>query len=118
MARYQKKKEDDSRSSKLVQFSQDIFCLMIGVITKTALKMMDDEWKRMRFSVSLGEFDDIDDLCNNPHCIHDCELPTRYGLPCMCFMVKAYYEKIPLPLSLVHPRWLIDGPIGVEFVVK
>ena len=45
----------------------------------------------------------------------DCDLPVRYGLPCRHWMEKALQESASLPLSLLHPRWLLDGPPAIRF---
>ena len=45
----------------------------------------------------------------------DCDLPVRYGLPCRHWMEKAMQDSASLPLSLLHPRWLLDGPPAIRF---
>jgi len=49
-----------------------------------------------------------------PGCMSACELPRRWGLPCKHWMYSAVSRAIPLPLSLVHPRWFLDAPAAVE----
>jgi hypothetical protein len=39
-----------------------------------------------------------------------CEILTRYGLPCKNHLLEAYQTGQPLPRSLLHPRWWLDGP--------
>jgi hypothetical protein len=43
-------------------------------------------------------------------CQFECELPARFRLPCKHWMLQFYLRGEPLPLSLFHPRWLLDGP--------
>jgi hypothetical protein len=43
-------------------------------------------------------------------CLAACELPIRYGLPCRHWMSKAVECGYALPLSLIHPRWWLEGP--------
>ncbi len=43
-----------------------------------------------------------------PGCSSACELPVRWGLPCQHWIHPAISEAVPLPLSLVHPQWLLD----------
>jgi len=43
-------------------------------------------------------------------CTFSCELPARYRLPCRHWMYTSVVEETPLPLSLFHPRWHLDGP--------
>lgn len=46
-------------------------------------------------------------------CILDCILPTRYKLPCRCWLYLCITLDVPLPISLIHPRWFFDGPAKV-----
>ena len=43
------------------------------------------------------------------------DLPSRYGLPCRCWLYHCIIDVIPIPISLIHPRWFFDGP---PFVVS
>jgi hypothetical protein len=43
-------------------------------------------------------------------CKSTCELPIRFGLPCKHWLYKAFVDDVPIPLSLFHPHWLLDGP--------
>jgi hypothetical protein len=43
-------------------------------------------------------------------CRSACELPIRFGLPCRHWLYKVFVDNVPIPLSLFHPRWLLDGP--------
>jgi hypothetical protein len=42
--------------------------------------------------------------------IFGCQLPARFRLPCKHWMMQFYTRNQPLPVSLFHPRWLLDGP--------
>ena len=46
-------------------------------------------------------------------CMYDCELPFRYGFPCRCWLYRCVVDVIPIPISLIHPRWFFDGPLFV-----
>jgi hypothetical protein len=35
----------------------------------------------------------------------------RFALPCRHTLERSYDERIPIPLTLIHPRWWYDGPI-------
>jgi hypothetical protein len=37
------------------------------------------------------------------------ELPLQYSLPCKHSLYKAFINNVAIPLSLFHPRWLLDG---------
>jgi hypothetical protein len=47
---------------------------------------------------------------NKPGCLFACELPLRYSLPCRHWLYKAVVRSWAIPLTLLHPRWLLDGP--------
>lgn len=39
-----------------------------------------------------------------------CKLPLHWGLSCRHWMYPAFVDAIPIPSSLIHPRWFFDGP--------
>ena len=43
-------------------------------------------------------------------CTKGCQAPLRYGIPCQHWLYIAVADNIPVPISLFHPRWLLDGP--------
>jgi hypothetical protein len=47
-------------------------------------------------------------------CQFKCELPLWFRLSCKHWMLPFYFRGEPLPLSLFHPRWLLDGPSVVQ----
>lgn len=57
--------------------------------------------------------DEVPDPPVIPGCVLGCGLPIRMGLPCRCWMwvcLEGDRPKTPIPISLIHPRWLLDGP--------
>jgi hypothetical protein len=40
----------------------------------------------------------------------DCNIRLRYSLPCKHELLLCLLEEVPIPLSLLHPRWYIRGP--------
>ena len=50
----------------------------------------------------------------NVCCPLECELPLRWGLPCRYWMYSAFVDETPIPLSLIYPRWLFNGPDYLE----
>lgn len=48
-------------------------------------------------------------------CLCECELPMRFQLPYQCWLYQCVVDSIPIPLSLIHPRWFYDGPAFVRF---
>lgn len=47
--------------------------------------------------------------------VYDCKLPPQYGLPCKCWLYSCVIDFLPIPISLIHPRWFFDGPPCVLF---
>jgi hypothetical protein len=35
----------------------------------------------------------------------------RFGLPCKHYILRAYQIGDPIPQSLLHPRWWLNGPL-------
>jgi hypothetical protein len=50
----------------------------------------------------------------NEGCTSGYELPARYCLPCRHWRYASVVEETPLPLSLFHPRWHLDGPAVLQ----
>ena len=46
-------------------------------------------------------------------CVYDRQLPLPFGLPCKCWLYSCVVDVIPIPISLIHPRWFFDGPPAV-----
>ncbi|KJZ68301.1 hypothetical protein HIM_12309 [Hirsutella minnesotensis 3608] len=51
---------------------------------------------------------------SQPGCPFSCELPSRYSLPCRHWLYEVVVRSWYIPLSLLHPRWLLDGPAVVR----
>lgn len=69
--------------------------------------------KKIREDIAHGSKSIIESTGES--CVYDCEMPLRYGFPCKCSLYSCIASFIPIPISLVHPRWLIDGPSFVIF---
>ena len=43
-----------------------------------------------------------------------CEIVVRFGLPCRHahYLLRAAIASYPIPITLLHPRWRLDGPEG------
>ncbi|MCJ1356299.1 MAG: hypothetical protein MMC33_006293 [Icmadophila ericetorum] len=77
--------------------------------------MLSKEWEATKLlgdAIEKGETDEVYiDVDNEDHqCPEECELPLRFGLPCRHWMYTAFIHDSPLQLSLIDPRWLLDGP--------
>lgn len=43
-------------------------------------------------------------------CTKGCQAPLRYSILCQHWLYTAAANDVPIPLSLFHPRWPLDGP--------
>ncbi len=80
---------------------------------------MAKEWeatKQMGDAIECGDEEEIsfEMTEQNASCRLKCELPLRWGLPCRHWMYAAFVDNSPIPLSLIHPRWFLDGPDYLE----
>ena len=93
-----------------------MFQNLIGLITHQAIDLISrelDAAKKMREEIVPGTKSVIESA--GEICVYDCEMPLRYGLPCKCWLNSCIVNFIPIPISLIHPRWFIDGP---SFVIS
>lgn len=81
-------------------------------ITHFALKLLAPEWEKAKSLYRTG-------IMSSPTGC-DCSLPFTHKLPCRhwFFRIARIREMLPhrhiiIPLSLIHPRWLVDGPPAV-----
>ena len=65
-----------------------------------AMKLLEKEWH------------DLQQLLNADSPLGDChcEILLRYGIPYKHYLLRGYYSGEPLPRSLLHPRWWLQGP--------
>ena len=105
--------EERTRSLRLLD--KYAFRVLAPKLTSYSLMMLSKEWEATKLlgdAIEKGENDEvyIDVDNENPQCPEECELPLRFGLPCRYWMYTAFIHDSPLPLSLINPRWLLDGP--------
>ena len=106
------KAENDSRRSRGRVLDRSAFRLMIGQVTHRAIELMSTELALLVTMRSNKEGNKVFEtlaLTNPPVCQLECTLPIQFGLPCRCWMASGINQGLALPLSLIHPRWLIDG---------
>ena len=88
---------------------------VLTLITHQAIEMLEREWNAAsKWDLDLTD-DDADEVLSAPNapeegCQLSCSLPLRYGLPCKCWLFQCVRMELPIPISLIHPRWLYDGP--------
>ena len=92
------------RNPRLID--RNAFTLLIGKITHHAISLVSRELDAAK---SLAERI-LSIVPVGGSCVYDCELPLRYGLPCKCWLYKCIIDSVPIPVSLIHPRWFLNGP--------
>jgi hypothetical protein len=95
--------EVQSKVKALRTLTSDRWSFLIGSVSKLALAKIKEEWAK------LPAFESEVTDTNLTDC--RCELLLRYGLPCKHYLLQAYRTGQPIPRSLLHPRWWLDGPV-------
>jgi hypothetical protein len=77
-------------------------------ISKYAISRLKTKWTALDAQIRRGEDVEL------PRNGCDCEILLRFGLACRHYLKKAYLEDLPLPKTLIHPRWWLNGPTIYE----
>jgi hypothetical protein len=85
-------------------FDLQAYSLLIGQVTKFAMEKVTQDWEACKQAVSSG----ITEIIANEQC--SCELLLRFSLPCKHHLLQAARTGQPIPVSLFHPRWRLNGP--------
>ena len=106
---------DDRINQERVQdlrlIDSSFFQLVMYRLTEYALKLV-----MVEFTVAKSMLDELEqkgesyDFYPSIGCEKECQLPLRYGLPCMCWLAHFYLLEEPVPANLFDPRWFFDGP--------
>ena len=89
--------------------SREAFSEISRYITHQAIDLLIVQWN----AAKTWFFDAEDDLIDAPpegRCSYACDLPRQFGLPCKCWLYHICRRDIPIPISLIHPRWLFKAP--------
>ncbi len=90
--------QEDSRQSFPRLAAAPTFKYLRFSITSYALTMLHIEYSKLSMERVQPQLD-----CQ-------CEILLRYGIACKHYLLRVYRDGRPIPRSLVHPRWWIDGP--------
>jgi hypothetical protein len=77
------------------------FQLLRNQVTIQAMKLLEAEWKAL----------EVDIAANRPLGDCHCQILLRYGIACKHYLKRIYERGQPIPRSLLHPRWWLQGPI-------
>jgi hypothetical protein len=78
--------------------------LLASQITRFAMDKVAEDWEACKFAVSIG----TTEIMANEDC--SCELLLRYSLPCKHYLLEAAQTGQPIPKTLFHPWWWLNGP--------
>lgn len=111
--------EDKVAPHTLLSWFVLLFINHYNYLTNCNIEKLSTEWeatKKLGDSIEFGQAEEvlIDMEMNNPTCPLDCELSLRWGLPCQHWIYPAFIHQVPFPVSLIHPRWFLDGPPRLE----
>ena len=85
------------------------------MLTHYALNIAMKEWsiaKRLADHIKEGKEElDFELFANYTK---GCNALVWYSIPCQHWLYPAARDGIPIPLSLFHPRWLLDGPAALH----
>jgi hypothetical protein len=73
-------------------------------VSKYAITHLEREWAALDAQIRGGQ-----DVIIPPNGC-ECEILLRFGISCCHYLKKAYLEDFPIPKTLVHPRWWLNGP--------
>lgn len=92
--------EDRARTAQRTDIDKDAFRALIGRVSLQAIDLIKPEWRALSDALLANE--DIG------HC--NCDLLLQFSLPCRHLLLQCALDAVPIPITLVHPRWWLKGP--------
>jgi hypothetical protein len=94
---------DEAESARLYpRLAQSpVFRSLTMRITRYALEMLEVEWSTLTHLMAHGQQLPKECVCPILH---------RFGIACRHHLLRAFLENSPLPKTLLHPRWWLNGP--------
>lgn len=81
------------------------------LVTYQALERLMKEWTITKMlALAVEDGDTEAPFIKGGSCLLQCSLPLQYGLSCKCWMYACAVTDMAIPLSLIHPQWLLNGP--------
>ena len=101
-----------SRISEPRLIDTTFFRLVLRRVTHYCLELCSSELLKAKelYDIEVLGGEEDDEFDPEFGCEQLCELPLRYRLPCKHWMLYFYRKNEPIPINLLHPRWLVDGP--------
>jgi hypothetical protein len=92
--------EDRARVAQRTDIDRDVFRALIGRVSLRAIDLIKPEWRALSDALIANE--DIG-TC-------DCDILLQNSLPCRHLLLQCAIDAVPIPITLVHPRWWLKGP--------
>lgn len=73
-------------------------------VSKFAVIRLEREWTALDEQLRAGQ----DVISPSNDC--ECAILLQFGIACRHLLKKAFLEDLPIPKTLVHPRWWLQGP--------
>jgi hypothetical protein len=96
--------EEEARNGGKLPRTLDLraFALLADTISLFAISKISSEWEATKDEMNTG-------VLRPEAACSQCELIIRYGLPCKHYLALPFQAGAPIPQSLVHPRWWVNG---------
>ena len=98
--------EDTARSSKPTGLEIATFRDLSCQVSLLVIRTIETEWLNLT-DPERGYLTEPDANCN-------CRARLRLSLPCRHLLLPVFKRREPIPLSLVHPRWWLAGPVAAR----
>jgi hypothetical protein len=95
--------EDRSRIDRPRLWDSYALRYLVGAVTLLCLEKIIPVWEFVK-----QKYNAADPVIPSNECI--CPLKLQFGLPCAHYLTRCVLAGMPIPLSLVHPRWYLMGP--------
>lgn len=92
--------EDSAMMNRAIALDMNVFRHLVGSVSLPAIRYVEKEW------LQLGQMK----VANEELGPCDCDILLRYSLPCRHYLLTVYETGMPIPRSLLHPRWWLKGP--------
>lgn len=100
----------NKNNPRSIDVSRSFFIALLSRVTHQAIELIYRELigvKQERLDV---EEEGLFQAAIGNKCQNACHRPKRYSLPCKYWLYRCVVSDIPIPLSLIHPRWLFEAP--------
>ncbi|KIX06425.1 uncharacterized protein Z518_04401 [Rhinocladiella mackenziei CBS 650.93] len=78
----------------------DVFKALRMKVSNEALALLEKEWTELNQFMMRGE--QLSEIC-------ECPILYQFGIACRHHLLWAFLENLPLPKTLLHPRWWLSG---------